>query len=402
MQIEDLKPLLAPGNRKIVLLVMDGLGGLPMEPGGKTELETASTPNMNKLASEGILGQMRPISTGITPGSGPAHLSLFGIDPMNEDVGRGVLEAFGVDVPVNKGDIAARGNFCTLDANGVIVDRCAGRISSKEAAPICEKLKAIKLPGVEVEIKHIAEFRFVLVLRGAGLSPDLNDTDPERIGTPPLDVVAQNGAADKAANLFNQWIEEAKKILKDEPKANGITLRGFATDPCLPSYKELYNLRAACVAQYPMYRGVGRLVGMDVIKFEGKSSSDQFKAVADRWNDFDFFFIHVKQTDSYGEDGDFQGKVDAIECVDAALPTLLALNPDVLIITGDHSTPAKLRGHSWHSVPYLLWAPATVRPDLETEFGERTCMRGGLGHITALDNMPLALAHALRLNKFGA
>jgi len=402
MQIEDLKPLLAPGNRKIVLLVMDGLGGLPMEPGGKTELETAVTPNMNKLAAEGILGQMRPISTGITPGSGPAHLSLFGIDPMSAEVGRGVLEAFGVDVPVNKGDIAARGNFCTLDSNGVIVDRCAGRISSKDAAPICEKLKAIKLPGIEVEIKHVKEFRFVVVLRGAGLSPDLDDTDPERIGTAPLKVHAQNGAADKAANLFNQWIEEAKKIIKDEPKANGITLRGFATDPGLPSYKELYNLRAACVALYPMYRGAARLVGMDLIKPQGESPSDEFKAVADRWNDYDFFYIHIKQTDSFGEDGDFAGKVNVIECVDAALPSLLALNPDVLIITGDHSTPAKLRGHSWHPVPYLLWAPATVRPDLETEFGERSCMRGGMGIFTALDNMPLALAHALRLNKFGA
>jgi 2,3-bisphosphoglycerate-independent phosphoglycerate mutase len=402
MQSDELRPLLAPGNRKIVLLVMDGLGGLPMELGGKTELETAVTPNMNRLAAEGILGQSCPLDTGITPGSGPAHLSLFGIDPICTEVGRGVLEAFGVMVPVNKGDVAARGNFCTLDANGLIIDRRAGRITSEEVTPICEKLKAIKLPGIEIEFKLVKEYRFVLVMRGAGLSPDLEETDPQRIGAAPLRVVAKNGAADKAASLFNQWIEEANKLIKDEPKANGMTLRGFATDPGLPTYRELYDLRAACVAVYPMYRGVARLVGMDLIQFEGESPSDEFKAVADHWNEYDFFFIHIKKTDSYGEDGNFDGKVRVIEGVDAALPSLLALNPDVLIITGDHSTPAKLRTHTWHPVPYLLWSPASVCPDMETEFGERACMRGGLGVFPALDNMPLALAHAMRLNRFGA
>jgi 2,3-bisphosphoglycerate-independent phosphoglycerate mutase len=402
MQIEDLKSLLAPVNSKIVLLVMDGLGGLPMELGGKTELETAKTPNMDRVAAEGILGQSSPISAGITPGSGPAHLSLFGIDPVKTEVGRGVLEAFGVGVTVNKGDVAARGNFCTLDANGLISDRRAGRIPSEEAAPICEKLKSIKLPGVEIEVKHVKEYRFAVVFRGAGLSPDLEETDPQRTGAAPLQVMPKDAAAKKAADLFNKWIEEALKLLKNEPKANGLTLRGFATDPGLPTYKQLYNLRAACVAVYPMYRGVAQLVGMDLIKFTGETPSDEFKAVADHWNEYDFFFIHIKKTDSNGEDGNFDGKVKVIEGVDAALPELLALKPDVLIITGDHSTPAKLKTHSWHPVPYVLWAPASVRPDMETEFGERACMRGGLGVFPALENMPLALAHALRLNKFGA
>jgi 2,3-bisphosphoglycerate-independent phosphoglycerate mutase len=402
MHTEDLKSLLAPATSKIVLLVMDGLGGLPMELGGKTELETAKTPNMDRLAAEGILGQSAPISAGITPGSGPAHLSLFGIDPVKTEVGRGVLEAFGVGVLVRKGEVAARGNFCTLDANGLISDRRAGRIPSEEAAPICEKLKTIKIPGVEMEVKHVKEYRFAVVMRGEGLSPDLEETDPQRTGAAPMQVVAKDAAAKKAADLFNLWITEATKLLKDEPKANGLTLRGFATDPGLPTYKDLYNLRAACVAVYPMYRGVSQLVGMDLIKFEGETPTDEFKAVADHWNDYDFFFIHIKKTDSYGEDGNFDGKVKIIEGVDAALPGLLALKPDVLIITGDHSTPAKLKTHSWHPVPYLLWAPASVRPDLEKEFGERACMRGGLGVFPALENMPLALAHALRLNKFGA
>jgi 2,3-bisphosphoglycerate-independent phosphoglycerate mutase len=402
MQIEDLKSLLAPVNTKIVLLVMDGLGGLPMELGGKTELETAATPNMDILAAEGILGQSCPISAGITPGSGPAHLSLFGIDPVKTEVGRGVLEAFGVGVTVKKGDVAARGNFCTLDSNGLISDRRAGRIPTEEALPICEKLKTIKIPGVEIEVKHVKEYRFAVVMRGDGLSPDLEETDPQRTGAAPFPVVAKDAAAKKAADLFNQWIKEAHKLLKDEPKANGLTLRGFATDPGLPSYKDLYNLRAACVAVYPMYRGVSQLVGMDLIKFSGETPTDEFKAVADHWNEYDFFFIHIKKTDSNGEDGNFDGKVKIIEGVDAAIPQLVALKPDVLIITGDHSTPAKLKTHSWHPVPYLLWAPASVRPDMEKEFGERACMRGGLGVFPALENMPLALAHALRLNKFGA
>jgi 2,3-bisphosphoglycerate-independent phosphoglycerate mutase len=402
MQIDDLKSLLAPVNSKIVLLVMDGLGGLPMELGGKTELETAFTPNMDKLAAEGILGQSCPIGAGITPGSGPAHLSLFGIDPVKTEVGRGVLEAFGVGVTVKKGDVAARGNFCTLDANGLISDRRAGRIPSEEAAPICEMLKSIKLPGVEIEVKHVKEYRFAVVMRGEGLSPDLDETDPQRTGAAPLAVVAKNAAAKKAADLFNKWIAEAHKLLSSQPKANGLTLRGFATDPGLPTYKDLYNLRAACVAVYPMYRGVAQLVGMDLIKFTGETPSDEFKAVADHWNDYDFFFIHIKKTDSNGEDGNFDGKVKIIEGVDAALPELVALKPDVLIITGDHSTPAKLKTHSWHPVPYVLWAPASVRPDMEKEFGERACMRGGLGVFPALENMRFALAHALRLNKFGA
>ncbi|NLF50523.1 MAG: phosphoglycerate mutase, partial [Leptolinea sp.] len=276
MEIEDLKSLLAPVNSKIVLLIMDGLGGLPMEPGGKTELETAKTPIMDQIAAEGILGQSLPIGSGITPGSGPAHLSLFGIDPVKTEVGRGVLEAFGVGVTVKKGDVAARGNFCTLDSNGLITDRRAGRIPSEEAAPICEKLKTIKIPGVEIEVKHVKEYRFAVVMRGEGLSPDLEETDPQRVGAAPLKVIAKNAAAQKAANLYNQWIEEAHKLLKDEPKANGLTLRGFATDPGLPTYKELYNLRAACVAVYPMYRGVAQLVGMDLIKFTGETPSDEF------------------------------------------------------------------------------------------------------------------------------
>ncbi len=402
MTFKNITSLLTPANTKIVMLVMDGLGGLPMTPGGKTELETAHTPNMDRLAAEGMLGQTLPIDYGVTPGSGPAHLSLVGYDPVEREVGRGVLEALGVGMYVHRGDVAVRGNFCTVDASGIITDRRAGRIASEEAAPLIEKLKAIQLPGVTIEAKHVKEYRFALVMRGDGLSPELEETDPQRTGVEPLPVVAKVPEAQKTADLFNQWIAEAKKILADQPKANCLTLRGFATDPRLEPFKDKYNLRAACVAVYPMYKGVSSLVGMDIINFEGETPADEFAAIERIWNDYDFVFCHIKKTDSYGEDGNFDGKVHVIETVDEALPHLLKLNPDVLIITGDHSTPCKLKSHSWHPVPFLMWAPATIRPDDQTSFGERACARGGLGTINSLEAMPLALAHAQRLTKFGA
>ncbi len=404
MPFEELKPLLRPNGSKIVLLVMDGLGGLPIEPNGPTELEFAATPNMDRLAAEGTLGQTIPIRPGITPGSGPAHLALFGYDPLHHPVGRGVLSALGVGLEVRPGDVAARGNFCTMDSEGKITDRRAGRIPSEESAPLVEKLAQIKIPGVEIEVRQVKEYRFVVVMRGEGLSPDLADTDPQVTGVPPLPVkpTKDTPAARRTAELFNQWIAEARKLLADQPKANCVTLRGFATDPELPKFDESYGLKAACVAVYPMYKGVARLVGMDIISFEGESPEDEFAAVAEHWDEYDFFFVHIKKTDSKGEDGDFAGKAHIIETVDAALPRLLALKPDVLMITGDHSTPARLRSHSWHPVPFLLWAPASARPDSQTRFGETACAQGGLGTFQAHDAMPLALAHALRLEKFGA
>ncbi len=402
MTYKNIPSLLTPANTKIVMLVMDGLGGLPMQLGGKTELETAKTPNMDRLAAEGMLGQTLPIDYGITPGSGPAHLSLFGYDPVAHEVGRGVLEAMGVGMFVHTGEVAVRGNFCTIDKDGLITDRRAGRIATEDAAKLIEKLKVIKLPGVEIEAKHVKEHRFALVMRGEGLSPDLEETDPQRTGVAPFAVVAKMPEAQKTADLFNQWVAEAKKILSDQPKANCLTLRGFATDPRLETFKQCYNLRAACVAVYPMYKGVSSLVGMDIVPVEGEAPADEFAAVSQVWNDYDFFFIHIKKTDSYGEDGNFDAKVHVIETVDEALPELLKLNPDVLIITGDHSTPAKLKSHSWHPVPFLLWAPDTIRPDTQKEFGERACAMGGLGTINSLEAMPLALGHAQRLTKFGA
>jgi 2,3-bisphosphoglycerate-independent phosphoglycerate mutase len=402
MPFDYIPPLLHPSQSKIVLLVMDGLGGLPIEPGGPTELEAASTPIMDRLTSEGMLGLATPIRAGITPGSGPAHLSIFGYDPLKYEIGRGVLESVGVGLTVGRGDVAARGNFCTLDSAGNIIDRRAGRISSEDSYPVVERLKTVNLPGVEIEVRQVKEYRFAVVMRGPGLDPDINDTDPQRTGVPPLAAVPRSPAARKTADLFDQWIAKARQAIADEPKANGLTLRGFATDPNLPTFKDSYGLNAACISVYPMYKGVASLVGMEVIDFPGETPEDEFAALARAWDAYDFFFIHVKKTDSKGEDGDFWGKVKIIEGVDAALPHLLELKPDVLIITGDHSTPALLRTHSWHPVPFLLWAPATIRPDDQVQFGERPCAHGGLGNFSSMDTLPLALAHALRFEKYGA
>jgi 2,3-bisphosphoglycerate-independent phosphoglycerate mutase len=402
MSFEHISPLLIPSDKKIVLLLLDGLGGLPIKPGGKTELETAKTPNMDKLVAEGALGQTVPIRPGITPGSGPAHLAIFGYDPLKYDVGRGVLSAMGIGVDVDRGDIAARGNFCSLDADGNITDRRAGRIPNEVAIPLVEKLKTVEVPGVKTEVHHVKEYRFTIVMRGEGLREELADTDPQKTGVPRLKVRAEIPEAEKTAALYQEWIDKATEVLSDEPKANGMTLRGFATNPGLPQISDVFGVKAACVAVYPMYKGVSKVVGMDVIEFKGDKPEDEFAVVKENWDKYDFFFVHIKKTDSTGEDGNFDGKVKVIEGVDKALPKLLELNPDVLMITGDHSTPAKMKSHSWHPVPFLLYAPEYGLADTQTSFGERACAMGRLGSFPATDAMPLALAHAGKITKYGA
>jgi len=397
-----LSPLLEKNQTKIILLVLDGLGGITTLPGGKTALEAAHTPNLDRLAREGCLGQTIPIRHGITPGSGPAHLALFGYEPLEFNVGRGALSAAGINFPVNTGDIAARGNLATLDETGKVADRRAGRISHHDAAPVVEILNQVQVPDVKVEVRQVKEYRFVVVMRGEGLSPELNDTDPQETGVPPLPLKAESPQAQKAARKMQEWIDKAYQALEDQPVANGFLLRGFATDPGFPSYEEAYQLEAVCIAEYPMYKGVSRLVGMDVIEEVGQGPQGEFETVKNVWDKHDFFFVHIKKTDSYGEDGNLEAKAALIEEVDQALPVLLDLEPDVVIVTGDHCTPSVLRSHSWHPVPFLLWAPKTHRTDLETTFGERNCARGGLGTFPAVETMSLALAHAQRLKKFGA
>ncbi len=392
--------LIRKHDSRIVLLVCDGLGGLPLSPGGKTELETARTPNMDALAAAGTLGLSIPVLPGIAPGSGPGHLGLFGYDPLVYDIGRGVLEALGIDFELGPNDVAARGNFCTLDEAGRITDRRAGRIPSDVGARLCEKLDGITIPGVEVFVRPVKEYRLVVVFRGEGLGPDVEDTDPQATGVAPLDPQPRNEQSQRTAEVAREFLRQARELLRDEHPANMLTLRGFASRPQMPDFDEAYGLRAAALAVYPMYRGLARLVGMQVLD-AGSTLDDQLSRLEAVWSDFDFFFIHYKYTDSTGEDGNFDAKVARIEEVDAAIPRITALGPDVLIITGDHSTPSKLRSHSWHPVPVLLSAE-TCRPDACNSFGESECLRGGLGQFEAKYLMLLALAHARRLEKYGA
>jgi 2,3-bisphosphoglycerate-independent phosphoglycerate mutase len=401
MNIKFLRELIVPAQTKIVLLIMDGLGGLPLEPGGKTELETAHKPNLDALAAQSALGLTVPVAPGITPGSGPGHLAIFGYDPLEFEIGRGALEALGADFELSPDDVAARGNFCSVDAAGLITDRRAGRIPTEAGKELAELLQTIKMDGIEFFVVPVKEHRFAFVMRAPGLGDALTETDPQRTGVPALPVRATSSGSEKAAQFANRFIEQARKLLAGKHPANMILLRGFAGYPTLPTYREVFGLRAAAIALSGMYRGVARLVGMEILRINGDAIADEFTALEKNWNEFDFFYLHVKRTDTCGENGDFAGKVRVIEEVDAMMPRLMALGPDVLIVGGDHSSPALLKSHSWHPVPMLLYSKV-VREDGIAEFGERACARGSLGVLPAKDVMPIALANAGRIAKYGA
>lgn len=413
-------------DRKMVLLVLDGLGGLAVE--SRTELETARTPNLDLLAAESELGLSHPIAPGITPGSGPAHLSLFGYDPLRYEIGRGILEALGVGVTVGADSVAVRGNFATLE-NGLITDRRAGRIASEKNREIIEYLrgKINKIEDVRVDLYPGEEHRFVLVLTGPGLSDQLNDADPEATGRPILYAKARSEAAGKTERIVNLFIDRLTAELKAFHPANTCLLRGFAQYPAVPSLRELFKLKAAAIAVYPMYKGLAQLVGMDILE-TGRTIQDQFASLKKHYDEYDFFFVHIKKTDSYGEDGNFAGKVSVIEEFDRWLPEVLELTPAVLVVTGDHSTPARLKAHSWHPNPVLIKASFqrqaaraghfldAVAPDKDAtvitgkggsagrheKFGEKMCAGGVLGTFRAMEVLPLMMANALKFKKYGA
>ncbi len=407
MELETLHQLAIGSQAKIVLLVLDGLGGLAREPGGKTELETAHTPNLDALAARSSLGLVMPVGPGITPGSGPGHLALFGYDPLRYLIGRGVLEALGIGFDLRDTDVAARGNFCSIDHNGLITDRRAGRISTETCEQLTALLRQIRLPGVEVFVEPVKEHRFVLVLRGEGLSGNLGETDPQRLGVEPLPVKPLGRDARKTADLVNTFVAAARSILAPHHPANMVLLRGFARHPKLPTLQQLYGLNPAAIAVYPMYKGLAALAGMVILPIVqagaggGQTIAEEFLTLRANYEKYDFFFMHIKGTDSAGEDGDFARKVSIIEEVDRHVPELMALNPDVVVVTGDHSTPSVLKSHSWHPVPYLLYSPYT-RADGIAEFGEGACARGSLGTFLGQHGMTMALACALRLTKYGA
>ncbi len=401
MDIHQLtRTLHTQNDSKIVMMVADGLGGLPMQAGGPTELEAAATPNLDALASQGVQGASIPVLPGISPGSGPGHLGLFGYDPLIYQIGRGALEATGIGFALEPGDVAIRCNFCTLNEAGLITDRRAGRIPTEQSSLLVERLRQVQVPGIEIFVEPVKEHRFVVVLRGEGLGGSVRDTDPQATGVAPLDPIASDDSSQRTAEVAAAFLAQAAGLLADEEAANFLTMRGFAARPELPSYQEVYGLRAAAIAVYPMYKGLAQLVGMEIVG-QPQTLEEQMEVLAAAWDDFDFFFVHFKYTDSTGEDGDFDAKRERTEQFDAIFPRVTELSPDVLIVTGDHSTPSYLKQHSWHPVPTLLVSDC-CRPDGLTEFSDSSCIRGGLGQFEAKHLMTLALANAGRLGKYGA
>ncbi len=389
---------------KILLVVLDGLGDIPNpEKNNTTPLESADTPNLDRLTETSSLGRLTPVLTGITPGSGPAHLALFGYDPINELVGRGVLEALGLGMEVNKGDVAVRANFCTMDEKGIVIDRRAGRIPTELNRTLCDllKTKVKSVDGVKIEIASGMSHRFALVLKGKGLGSDVNDTDPQHEGMKPLKAEGKNLKSKKTARIINKLMEIFREILKDKHPANGVLFRGVSAPPALTPFSEKYHLTASAIATYPMYRGLAKLVGMDVIDVEGASIKDEIQALKKNYNKYDFFYLHIKETDVAGEDGNFDLKVSTIEEFDRFLPEILNMGFDVLSITGDHSTPVVFKKHSWHPVPVLVNAKKCFRDGMK-RFTERNCIHGSIGTIPMEQLMPLLLAHAGKLEKFGA
>ena len=406
--LDTVRGLAKKTDSKILMVVLDGVGGLPMTPGGDTELATAKTPNLDALAAVSQLGLAELVGAGITPGSGPGHLSLFGYDPLHYVVGRGALSAVGIGVKLGAGDVAVRGNFATLGAGRIVDDRRAGRPSDEKNAEIVAKLRETiaEIDGTPVEIYTESEHRFVVVFRAVGgvaLGANISDVDPQDTGVQPMTAVPHDEASAKTAALVNAFVTRAEAALSAEPQVNGVLFRGYSDVPHFPSFDAAYQLRAACIASYPMYKGLASLVGMDVLPVEGHEDALEGKvaALTENWGKYDFFYFHVKKTDSTGEDGDFAAKVKKIELFDALLPQLLALNPDVLCIVGDHSTPSKLASHSWHPVPLLIHSDYG-RKDHAVRYTEEEAGRGSLGLRRGTDIMPLLMANALKLNKYGA
>ena len=399
IDVEELRDCYTKTPSKMVLLVADGLGGLAHPDTGKSELETAHIPNLDALAQKSACGLTTPVLPGVAPGSGPGHLALFGYDPLKHQIGRGALEALGIEVELAPGDVAARGNFCTVDGDGLLTDRRAGRIPTELSAPICERLDRIEISGVQVDVFSVQDYRFVLRLRGEGLSADVTETDPQVTGAKALAVTALKPEAQKTADLVNEFVKQAAQLMSEEERANMLLLRGFAQMPSLPPMGEIYRLDPAAIAAYPMYRGLATVAGMSVIP-TGKTFADEVDTLRANWDKHDFFFIHYKPADAAGEDGDFDRKVKCLEELDPFIPEILALEPDVLMVAGDHATPAIMAAHSWHPVPFLLHSKLTMGQGIPT-FDEKACALGAIGSIPATSVMVLGLSHAGKMTKFG-
>ena len=399
IDVEELRDCYTKTPSKMVLLVADGLGGLAHPDTGKSELETAHTPNLDALAQKSACGLTTPVLPGVAPGSGPGHLALFGYDPLKHQIGRGALEALGIEVELAPGDVAARGNFCTVDGAGLLTDRRAGRIPTDLSAAICDRLDRIEIPGVQVDVFSVQDYRFVLRLRGEGLSELVTETDPQVTGAKALEVTALKPEAQKTADIVNEFVKQAAHLISEEDRANMLLLRGFAQMPSLPPMGEVYRLDPAAIAAYPMYRGLATVAGMNVIP-TGHTFADEIDTLRANWDKHDFFFIHYKPADAAGEDGDFDAKVKCLEELDPFIPQILELEPDVLMVAGDHATPAIMAAHSWHPVPFMLHSKLTNGQGVPT-FDEKACALGAIGSIPATSVMVLGLSHAGKMTKFG-
>ncbi len=399
IDLEELRDCYINTPSKIVLLVVDGLGGLAHPDTGLSELETARLPHLDAMAQESACGLTMPVLPGVAPGSGPGHLALFGYDPLKHMIGRGALEALGIDVELQPGDVAARGNFCTVDSHELLSDRRAGRIPTELSAPLCQRLDRIEVDGVQVDVFPVQDYRFVLRLRGEGLSEAVTETDPQQTGVPALPVRPLNEGAQRTSDIVNEFVAKAAQLLSEEDRANMLLLRGFAQMPSLPPMGEVYRMNPAAIAAYPMYRGLATVAGMKVIP-TGRRFADEVDTMRRNFEAHDFFFIHYKPADAAGEDGDFEAKVQCLEELDPLIPAIRELAPDVFMVAGDHATPAITAGHSWHPVPFMLNSRLT-RGEGIPAFNERACRQGSIGSIPATNVMLLGMSHAGKMAKYG-
>jgi len=407
-RIDILKELVEKNDSKILLVVLDGLGDIPSID-GKTPLEAAKTPNLDKLSKNSALGMHIPVMPGITPGSGPGHLSIFGYNPIKYKIGRGILEALGVGLEVTENDICIRANYAKVeekDGKLIVNDRRAGRLSTEENKKLTEKItKEIEeINGVKIFMKSGIEYRLAILLRfNEKVNEDMCDileTDPQNEGKEVISPEPLNEKAKIVSEILKEFLLRVREIIKNE-KGNYLLLRGYSTPPIIPNFSEIYKLKSLSIATYPMYKGLTKLIGMETVKVDGFSIKDEIDVLRKNYKNFDFIYLHIKKTDSYGEDGDFMNKLKVIEEFDSYLPEILSLNFDVLCITGDHSTPTIMKSHSFHPVPLLIHSPFVFK-GLSERFTEKECLKGELGIIKGEDIISLLLAHSKKLKKYGA